>query len=64
MKVLKKQLFAGVAALALTGASLSVSGTAIADPVADFYKSKRVTFIISAGTGGGIRPIPAPLFTT
>ena len=53
MKVLKKQLFAGVAALALTGASLSVSGTAIADPVADFYKSKRVTFIISAGTGGG-----------
>jgi tripartite-type tricarboxylate transporter receptor subunit TctC len=42
-----------VGALAVLGFGLSMGGQAIADPVADFYKSARVKFIISAGTGGG-----------
>jgi tripartite-type tricarboxylate transporter receptor subunit TctC len=35
-------------------ASLVCAGsTALADPVADFYRGKNITLIISAGTGGG-----------
>ncbi|MDX1484718.1 MAG: tripartite tricarboxylate transporter substrate-binding protein [Alphaproteobacteria bacterium] len=39
--------------LAVGLASAAASPAAAAEPVADFYKSKRITFIISAGTGGG-----------
>jgi tripartite-type tricarboxylate transporter receptor subunit TctC len=36
---------------ALIAAAL-MSGSAVADPVADFYKDKRVNLIVSFGTGG------------
>jgi len=40
-------------ALSAFGFGIGLSGQAKADPVADFYKSARIKFIISAGTGGG-----------
>jgi tripartite-type tricarboxylate transporter receptor subunit TctC len=46
-------LLASVGAAALVTVGLFAAAPASADAVSDFYKSKRVTFIISAGTGGG-----------
>jgi tripartite-type tricarboxylate transporter receptor subunit TctC len=37
---------------ALLGLALA-SGTALADPIADFYKGRQINWILSAGAGGG-----------
>ena len=36
-----------------TAITLSLPGTACADPIADFYKSRTISWILSAGAGGG-----------
>ena len=51
---------------ALTCAALALPGAALADPVADFYKGKQITMVISAGAGGGYATYAqafAPFFT-
>jgi tripartite-type tricarboxylate transporter receptor subunit TctC len=44
------------AVTAFVGASIAITfglGAAAADPIADFYKGKQITWILSAGAGGG-----------
>ena len=36
-----------------TAITLSLPGTACADPIADFYKGRTISWILSAGAGGG-----------
>ncbi|MFT5540509.1 MAG: tripartite-type tricarboxylate transporter receptor subunit TctC [Alphaproteobacteria bacterium] len=50
---MKRLLVSAIGALSVLGFGAGMSGQVMADPVADFYKSARVKFIISAGTGGG-----------
>jgi tripartite-type tricarboxylate transporter receptor subunit TctC len=50
---MRKGLIAASAALIAVGAAATAAPAAAADPVADFYKGKRMKFIIGFGTGGG-----------